>query len=108
MVRSYSTYSPSTGKLTVFLINKDILGRGTSVVIKNGGTKFTVDTWVFAGQGASDLYPKWTRPSASAGAGTLIPVTLDPVSITVLDITPVSSAHRLQPPSAGQRCRHAS
>ena len=95
MVRSYSTYSPSTGKLTVFLINKDIVSRGTSVIIRNDGTNFTVDTWVFAGQGASDLSPTWTRPSASASAGTLIPVTLDPVSVTVLDITPVSST----PPS---------
>jgi alpha-L-arabinofuranosidase len=92
-VRSYATYSPSTGKLTIFLINKDTLSRGTSVVMKNGGTNFTLDTWVFRGTGASDLYPNWSRQSASASAGTVIPVTLDPVSITVLDITPDRSLH---------------
>ena len=55
MVRSYSTYSPSTGKLTIFLINKDTVSRETALAIKNAGTQFTVDTWVFRGQGASDL-----------------------------------------------------
>jgi alpha-L-arabinofuranosidase len=95
MVRSYSTYSPSTGKLTVFLINKDTVSRGTSLAIKNAGTNFTIDTWVFSGQGASDLYPTWTRQSASWRAGTLISATLDPVSVTVLDITPDTST----PPS---------
>jgi alpha-N-arabinofuranosidase len=91
MVRSYSTYSPSTGKLTIFLINKDTVSRGTALTIKNAGTTFTVDTWVFSGQGASDLNPTWTRQSAGSNAGTLIPATLDPVSVTVLDITPLTT-----------------
>jgi hypothetical protein len=95
MVRSYSTYSPSTGKLTIFLVNKDTVSRGTALTIKNAGTTFTVDTWVFSGQGAGDLNPTWTRQSAGSNAGTLIPATLDPVSVTVLDITPLTTT----PPS---------
>ena len=108
MVRSYSTYSPSTGKLTVFLINKDIVSRETSVIIRNDGTNFTVDTWVFAGQGASDLYPymdpavrecerrhadsRDTGSSLGYGAG----------HHTCLQHTAVNH------PRARQRCRHAS
>jgi alpha-N-arabinofuranosidase len=95
MVRSYSTHSPSTGKLTIFLINKDTVSRETALAIKNAGTQFTVDTWVFRGQGASDHNPTWTRQSAGWNAGALIPATLDPISVTVLDITPVTST----PPS---------
>jgi alpha-L-arabinofuranosidase len=88
MIRSYTTYSPSTGKLTIFLINKDTTSRETSVTINNAGGDFLADTWVFSGQGASDLYPTWTQQSARRSTGTLISTILAPVSITVLDITP--------------------
>jgi alpha-N-arabinofuranosidase len=92
-VRAYSTLSPSSGKLSVFLINKDTLARTTSVTINGDGASFSGDTWVFSGQGATDLYPTWTNPGQGWTAGNLISVTLAPVSITVLDLTPVGSIH---------------
>jgi hypothetical protein len=87
-VRSYSTYSPSTGKLTVFLINKDTVARQSSVTIRGSGAFFSTDTWVFSGQGPDDLSPTWAHPGPSWNAGNLVPVTLAPVSVTVLDLTP--------------------
>ena len=86
-VRTYATYSPSTGQLTVFLINKDTVAHSTSVTIKAGSASFAVDTWIFSGQDADDLHPTWAYRGQSWNAGNLISTTLAPVSVTVLDLT---------------------
>jgi alpha-N-arabinofuranosidase len=92
-IRSYSTHSPSSGKLSVFLINKDTLAHSTSVTINGSGGDFTVDTWVFSGDGAEDLQPTWARHGEGSKAGNRIAITLAPVSITILDLTPEGMVH---------------
>lgn len=93
MVRSYATYSPSSGKFSVFLINKDTSARSVSVATNTTSAKLLVDAWVFSGDGESDLHPTWTYDGERAYAGNLVSVVLPPVSVTVLDVTPVSHVH---------------
>ena len=92
-VRSYTTFSPSSGKLTVFLINKDSVARSTSVALRNAADRFVVDTWVFSGKDAQDVYPTWVNHGPRQAAGDDVAVTLAPVSVTVLDITPRGIVH---------------
>jgi len=93
MVRSYSTYTPSGGRLSVFLINKDTASRPASVVVNGGASDASVDTWVFSGQGANDLYPSWVYHGQHRNTGNSISVMLAPVSMTVVDITPSGRVH---------------
>jgi hypothetical protein len=86
-VRSYATYAPSTGKLTVFLINKDTVVHTPTVTVKGSGPGLSVDTWIFSGQGADDLYPTWTH-DGERWSGNVVSAALPPVSVTVLDLTP--------------------
>jgi alpha-N-arabinofuranosidase len=92
-VRTYSTYSPSTGRLTVFLINKDSQSRPVSLTVANAAQNFVFDTWVFTGNGPQDVYPTWTAHGQSGNAGTAFSLALAPVSVTVLDIAPNVVAH---------------
>jgi len=82
-VKAYSSYSPSTGRLSVFLINKGE-ARTVTLGITNFSAAFSASKWVFRGSGADDSYPSWTY-EGDAGP---MPVALAPVSITVLDIAP--------------------
>lgn len=92
-VRSYSTHSPSSGKVSVFLINKDTVAHSASVTINGGGAAFAVDTWAFRGDGPGDLYPDWAHLGHTPSAGNRISLTLAPVSITVLDLAPEGTVH---------------
>ena len=93
MVRSYATYSPSNGSLTVFLLNKDTAARTATVTINSGSPRFMADVSVFAGDGAHDLYPRWLHHGAIPSANNAITVSLAPVSVTVLDLTPDAMVH---------------
>jgi alpha-N-arabinofuranosidase len=88
-VRTYSTYSPATGKLTVFLINKDAVARPVSVTVGGSSSaNFAIETWVFGGDGPTDVSPEWGRVGETWNGGNVVAVTLPAVSITVLDIAP--------------------
>ena len=87
MVRSYASYSPTSRSVTVFLINKDTLPRDVTVRIDNLSTSAAVNRWVFKGSGADDLRPLLSREGPLPAAANLISTTLDPVSVTVLDVT---------------------
>jgi hypothetical protein len=92
-VRTYTTYSPASGKLSVFLINKDSVPRSASVTINGGGSGYSVSTWVFSGSGAEDVRPIWQHEGESSNTGNVISATLPPVSLTVLDLAPDGVVH---------------
>ena len=93
MVRSYATHSPSTGRLSVFLINKDTVARAATVTVNGGSPRFTAQVSVFAGQGADDLYPTWAQHGTMGSSENTVTVSLAAVSVTVLDITPEAVTH---------------
>ncbi|HXW04960.1 MAG TPA: carbohydrate-binding protein [Vicinamibacterales bacterium] len=93
MVRSYATYSPADGRFSVFLINKDTAPRPASVTTNSGSAHFLIDTWVFSGQGDTDIDPAWVHGAPRSNAGNVMAIELPPVSVTVLDVTPVNPVH---------------
>ena len=97
MIRTYSTLSPATRALTVFLVNKDTSARSAALRIDNLSASMAVERWVFKGNGPGDLYPTWANYGAIPASGSTIPLTLDPVSVTVLDIRPAAAGGKALP-----------
>jgi alpha-L-arabinofuranosidase len=84
MVEAYASHSHDS--LNVFLINKDTSARTTNVSIAGFGAQTAVDRWTFEGSGAYDLFPVFRHADPIATDGTHLSLTLDPVSITVLQL----------------------
>ena len=87
MVRTFATASPATGTLTVFLINKDTKARDVIVRTEGLTSSISVRRWVFRGIGPDDVHPEWQDRGIGEIAAGQVTATLDPVSITVLDLT---------------------
>ena len=88
MVRTYASYSPGNRTVTAFLINKDTQSRDVTVRIENLSASVVVNKWVFKGTGPDDVRPTFGGSELMPTAANLISTSLDPVSVTVLDITP--------------------
>jgi hypothetical protein len=84
-VKAYTTYSPATGKLSVFLINKGTDVSTITLGIGGFSPTFTAAKWVLRGDASADTNPSWSYDGDEATPSSLA---LPPVSITVLDITP--------------------
>jgi hypothetical protein len=87
-VRTYATYSPGNRTVTAFLINKDTQSREVTVRIENLSASVVVNKWVFKGTGPDDVRPTFGGSGLMPTAANMISTSLDPVSVTVLDITP--------------------
>ena len=85
-VKAYATYSPATGKLSVFLINKATDVSTISLAISQTFHRHPPPrSWMLRGYGSDDA----RRPGrTTATKGPRPRCALPPVSITVLDITP--------------------
>jgi alpha-L-arabinofuranosidase len=75
-----------TGKVNVFLINKDNVSHTVTVSLQNGQTAFNdCRTSVFSGTGSGDMNPTWRSGNSEAVSDNRIQnLNLAPVSITVL------------------------
>ena len=87
-VKAYTTYSPDTGKLSIFLINKGSDISPITLDIRNFSPTFTAAKWVLRGGSSEDTSPSWSYEGDETTPSSLA---LPPVSITVLDITPHAS-----------------
>ena len=87
MIRTFATASPTAGTLTVFLINKDTQAR--DVIVRTDGltSSTSLRKWVFRGTGPDDVHPEWEDRGTGVIADGQVTATLDPVSITVLDLS---------------------
>jgi hypothetical protein len=95
MVRTYATYSPANGAVTAFLINKDTQSRDVTLRLDNFSTSVVVNTWSFKGTDQGDVRPSWNSVGMQRAASNAILATLDPVSITVLDMSPAAPGRRV-------------
>jgi len=123
MIRSYASYAPATRQLNIFLINRDYSAHTVTLDVQNYGVSARATTSVFtaapqpltgAGEegnrgGADtgpprdairarnrpdDQHPLWAQVGHAAALGGRPTVTLNPVSITVLSITPTVAPER--------------
>jgi alpha-N-arabinofuranosidase len=88
VVKAYASYSPTTQKLNIFLINKEYSPRTAAVSLQDYGAIGSVQRCVLKGSGPEDLRPTWSQLSQPSAVGNRITLPLDPISITVLSVEP--------------------
>ncbi len=85
--RTFASFDPKTGALSVFIINKDAANRTVDVVVKDTGQLESADVYYFAGTGDADTSPTWSKAGTQAvSSNTIKGVELPGTSITVLDM----------------------
>ena len=87
-IKAYASYAPWSGKVSVFLINKDTIARNVTTTLSGAADTLNGRRWVFRGTGPDDVNPSWSDMGAISTSTGQISVELDPVSVTVLDFTP--------------------
>jgi hypothetical protein len=86
--RTFASFDPKTGSLSVFIINKDAANRTVDVVVKDTGPLASADVYHFAGTGDADTNPNWSKAGTQAVfSNTIKGVELPGTSITVLDMS---------------------
>ena len=95
MVRTFATASPAAGTLSVFLINKDTQARDVIVRTEGLTTSMSVRRWVFRATGPDNIHAEWLDRGTCEIVSGQVTATLDPVSITVLDLVPARLARRV-------------
>lgn len=85
--RCFASFDPRTHALTVFIINKDTVGRKVSIKVRATSRFNTADVYHFAGTGEADMKPTWSKVATmDVSANILKGVELPGTSITVLDM----------------------
>ncbi len=90
-IRAFATRSDAGG-LAVFLVNKDTGSRTVDLEVTGGTVAASAARWEFSGSGPDDTEPTWAGAAPFDFADGIGPVTLPPVSITVLDFAPAPPA----------------
>jgi len=85
---AYASWSPQTGELALFLMNKTRDASTVEVEIAGGSGEWQGTGEVLCGESENDLHPKVASTDELASRGGKISVTLPPVSITVLELLP--------------------
>lgn len=85
--RCFASLDPKTGALSVFIINKGPASRKVNVVVGAAGQLSVSDVYHFAGTGAADMNPTWSKAATRRlTSNALKDVVLPGTSITVLDM----------------------
>jgi hypothetical protein len=88
-VRTYATYSPTTGELSIFLMNKEESSSIHTISLSNYTAPQGYERYVFKGTSCKDLNPTYGRSgSISFLSGNEFSTTLDPCSVTVVKFNP--------------------
>lgn len=85
LIRTYACYDKSSGKKTVFLINKSQSNQLVNINFKKT-TKPTGEVWRFTGSGDIDTNPTWKKVSSLAIVGNTATISLSALSITIVKI----------------------
>ncbi len=85
--QSFASFEPTTGRLSVFVINKGTTERTFDIHINGGAAFDRCDGYLFAGKGPEDTRPKFSKFSTGElSTGGLRQVKLPGTSIAVFDL----------------------
>lgn len=87
VIRTFASQDPATGKLHVFLINKDIKPQQATVSLLNYVESFSGKRWEYRGKGPGDLFPAWIQKESVEGDRPSLAIQLPATSITVLELS---------------------
>jgi hypothetical protein len=87
-IKLFASYSPSSGKLNVYAINKEIIEQAVNITLKNYSASEKGIKWEFSGTSAEDVSPSFSNSGAVTLISNKIEAILPPTSITVFEINP--------------------
>lgn len=85
-MRTFASYSPDSGKLSIFLISKDAVPRSALVRVRHCGPPASARRWLWSGAGPADPRPIWSGPEEIAAEQAHFRVPLPPDSLTVVEL----------------------
>jgi len=85
-MRTFASYSADNGRLSVFLINKDVASRDANLIPKGFRRVHSARTWTWRGTGPDDLRPIWSGPDPLPVQGDEAHISLLPDSLTVIEL----------------------
>ncbi len=88
----FASYSPSTGDLSVYLVNLNADPVPTQLNLQNYTADATNETWVLKGTGATDTNPVLAEVNPVQYTNGVTSLTLDPYSVTVIALKPATAA----------------
>ncbi|MHC5035667.1 MAG: alpha-L-arabinofuranosidase, partial [Planctomycetota bacterium] len=91
-MRAFASHAPSSGELSVFLVNKGLEAQPATVTLNGYAPGSPAERWVFTGSEPEDLNPTWSREEDVEVQGESFSVDLPPVCVTVVALKSGESA----------------
>ncbi len=85
-IRTFASYSPCSGRLSLFLTNKDADPQQLTVALKGYGRPTSAQRWLWRGEGPQDFHPTWSGPDTAALTNHEIALDLPADSLTVVEL----------------------
>lgn len=89
MVPTFGSVDPASRELSIFLINKDTAPRPIALSLAGYPSIAQGTIWRLGGSGPEEQAPAWGKVGELAATDATLSLTLDPVSITVIALSPV-------------------
>ena len=97
-VRVYASKNAS-GAMNIWLVNKDTVASVTTLTLQNYSAPATGNVSVYKGTSSTDMYPTFTQNAGTVTVSSnTINITLDPVSITIIQLGSGGPAPTNTPP----------
>lgn len=86
-IRTFASIDAGTGKLHVFLINKDTKPQQVAVSLLNYMYTFSGKRWEYSGTGPADVFPVWSQKESFTSNPSPLAFRLPATSITILELS---------------------
>ena len=83
-IRSWASYNPDNGSLSVFLLNKDLVSQNVSAIVDNYYNSSNIESWVLKGSSPESIDVSWNQTDSVTIANSQIKAVLEPLSITAI------------------------
>jgi alpha-N-arabinofuranosidase len=89
-VRAFASHDPDTHELAVFLINKERAPQEVSLALQHYLPAWEETRYLLTGTGSEDQAPRMGQAEHLSGEGGSLHLTLEPVSVSAVELRPVS------------------
>jgi alpha-L-arabinofuranosidase len=104
-IRTFASRDQVTGKLNIFLINKETSAQNVNLSVSNYASSASGKRWEYKGSGPSSVNPTWAQNGTVALNNSALSLSLPATSVTVLEFTTSTVTTSLQAPTAEDKSR---
>jgi alpha-L-arabinofuranosidase len=104
-IRTFASRDHVTGKLNIFLINKETSAQNVNLSVSNYASSASGKRWEYKGSGPSSVNPIWAQNGTVALNNSALSLSLPATSVTVLEFTTSTVTTSLQSPTAEDKSR---